>query len=204
MRPASLPSSSMSGSFSTRCLAKSAMTSFAPMPTGAVMRPSLVMTSFTWVVSRSKPETKRMSRLVTMPTRRPSPSMTGRPEMRYCEQRSLTSSIVASGVVVIGSEIMPDSLRLTRSTIDACSAIDRLRCTMPRPPWRAIGDRHARFGDGVHGAGDERSGHGDAASDPRRRVRLTGNDVGMAGKQQHVVIGEPDEAEGVVVVHGFS
>ncbi len=119
IRPASLPSASISGSFSTRCFAKIAMTSFAPMPTGAVTRPSLVMTSFTSVVVRSKPETNRMSRLVTMPTRRPSVSTTGRPEMRNCAHSASTSSIVASGVVVIGSVIMPDSLRLTRSTCEA-------------------------------------------------------------------------------------
>ena len=45
---------------------------------------------------------------------------------------------MASAVVVIGSVIMPDSLRLTRSTIDACSSMERLRWMMPRPPSRAI------------------------------------------------------------------
>ena len=58
--------------------------------------------------------------------------------MRNCAHSDSTSSIVASGVVVIGLEIMPDSLRLTRSTCEACSWIDRLRCRMPRPPSRAI------------------------------------------------------------------
>ena len=58
--------------------------------------------------------------------------------MRYWPHRVSTSSIVASGVVVIGSVIMPDSLRLTWSTIAACSAIARLRCRMPRPPSRAM------------------------------------------------------------------
>ena len=57
--------------------------------------------------------------------------------MRNCAQSASTSSIVASGVVVIGFEIMPDSLRFTRSTCDACSSIERLRCRMPRPPSRA-------------------------------------------------------------------
>ena len=52
-----------------RCLANSAMTSFAPIPTGAVIRFLLVMMSTTLVVVRSKPETKRMSRFVTMPSR---------------------------------------------------------------------------------------------------------------------------------------
>ena len=114
------------------------MTSLAPMPTVPVTRPSVVITSRTWVDWRSKADTNRMSRLVMMPTRRPSSSTTGRPEMRYCAHSASTSSIVASGVVVIGSVIMPDSLRLTRSTIDACSAIERLRWMMPRPPSRAM------------------------------------------------------------------
>ena len=137
MSPASLPSSSIRGSFSTRCLANVAMTSLAPIPTGPVMRPSVVMTSRTRVVWRSKPETKRMSRFVMIPTRRRSGSTTGRPEMRYCAQSASTSSIVASGVVVIGSVIMPDSLRLTWSTMAAWSSIERLRCRMPIPPSRA-------------------------------------------------------------------
>ena len=58
--------------------------------------------------------------------------------MRNCAQSASTSSIVASGVVVIGSVIMPDSLRLTRSTIDACSSMERFRCTIPMPPSRAM------------------------------------------------------------------
>ena len=138
MSPASLPASSMSGSFSTRCCANRAMTSFAPMPARPVTSPSVVITSRTLVVCRSKPDTKRMSRFVMMPTSVPASSITGRPEMRYCAQSLSTSSIVASGVVVIGSVIMPDSLRLTWSTIAAWSAMERFRCRMPRPPSRAI------------------------------------------------------------------
>ncbi len=119
MSPASLPFSSISGSFSTRCFANREMTSPAATPTLAVTRFSEVITSFTNVVWRSKPETKRMSRLVMMPRRLPSASTTGSPEMRYWAQSASTSSTVASGLVVIGSVIMPDSLRLTRSTCDA-------------------------------------------------------------------------------------
>ena len=33
---------------------------------------------------------------------------------------------------------MPDSLRFTLSTAVAWSSIDRLRCKIPMPPWRAI------------------------------------------------------------------
>ncbi len=49
-----------------------------------------------------------------------------------------SSAIVASGATVTGSEIIPDSERLTRSTWCAWSAIGRLRCSTPRPPSRAI------------------------------------------------------------------
>ena len=49
------------------------------------------------------------------------------------------------------------------------------------------GDRHARFGDGIHGGGHdrnvERNGAGDAGAD----VGFGGQDVGQAGLQQHVV-----------------
>jgi hypothetical protein len=45
---------------------------------------------------------------------------------------------VASGVVVTGFEIMPDSLRFTLSTCIAWSSMERLRCSTPSPPWRAM------------------------------------------------------------------
>jgi hypothetical protein len=48
-------------------------------PTGAVNSGDLVITSRTLTPLSV---TKRMSRLVTMPTRMPSPSTTGTPEMR--------------------------------------------------------------------------------------------------------------------------
>ncbi len=44
---------------------------------------------------------------------------------------------MAPGPIVSGSVIMPDSERLTRSTWWAWSAIERLRCRIPTPPWRA-------------------------------------------------------------------
>ena len=61
------------------------------------------------------------------------------------------------------------------------------------------GDRHARFGDGVHRARDERRGDRDPAGHPRRRVGLARDDIGVSGQEQDVVVGESDEAEGVVV-----
>ena len=49
-----------------------------------------------------------------------------------------SSASVASGETVTGSVIMPDSERFTRSTWWAWSSMDRLRCRIPMPPWRAM------------------------------------------------------------------
>ena len=72
-----------------------------------------------------------------MPTSRPSASTTGRPLTRKRAHRRSTSATVASAVVVTGSVIMPDSLRLTVSTCAAWSSIERLRWMTPSPPCRA-------------------------------------------------------------------
>lgn len=58
--------------------------------------------------------------------------------MRNRPHSSSISARVASGRIVTGSVTMPFSERLTRSTCSACSWTDRLRCSTPRPPWRAI------------------------------------------------------------------
>ena len=42
------------------------------------------------------------------------------------------------GWQVTGLVIMPDSERLTRSTWSAWSSMERLRCSTPMPPWRAM------------------------------------------------------------------
>src|SRR5665213_2028415 len=51
---------------------------------------------------------------------------------------SSASEMSCSGPIVTGSTIMPLSDRLTLSTSLACCSIERLRCTMPRPPCCAI------------------------------------------------------------------
>jgi hypothetical protein len=79
IRPRSRPASSTSGSFSILCLRSSSSARSGSTPTGAVTSGIGVITSRTsrfWSVS------KRMSRLVTMPTSTPSASTTGAPEMR--------------------------------------------------------------------------------------------------------------------------
>ena len=47
------------------------------------------------------------------------------------------SPTVASGDRVTGSSMTPLALRLTFSTSSRWRSIERLRCTMPRPPSRA-------------------------------------------------------------------
>ncbi len=58
--------------------------------------------------------------------------------MRNRAHMASTSARVLSGEQVTGSVTIPASERLTISTWPACSAIDRLRCSTPMPPWRAI------------------------------------------------------------------
>ena len=108
------------------------------MPAGPVMSGWGVMTSSTFVVAHSATGVKRRSRLVTMPMRRRSASRTGKPEIRYSPAVLSSSSSVASGPMVTGLSMMPVCVRFTRSTWSAWSSIERLRCSTPMPPWRAI------------------------------------------------------------------
>ena len=135
IRPTSLPASSTMGSFSTLLELSRFRASFLDTPLLATTRGMAVITSAT---VRDMSGSKRMSRLVQMPTRVPSLSTTGRPEIRYRAQRASTSPIVMSGLQVIGSVTIPDSERFTSSTCWAWSSMERLRCNTPIPPCRAI------------------------------------------------------------------
>ena len=86
------------------------------MPSCPVMSGIGVMTSRTRVVAHSLTGVKRRSRLVQMPMSFLSPSTTGSPETRYSPHFVSRSSSVASGPMVMGLEIMPVWVRLTRST----------------------------------------------------------------------------------------
>ncbi len=133
--PRSLPSASTSGSFSILCLRSSPSAASALTPTGAVTSGIGVMTSRT---GRVRSTSKRMSRLVMMPSNRPSASVTGTPEIRNFAHSASASRSVASGRQVTGSVTIPASERLTISTWAAWSSIDRFRCSTPSPPSRAI------------------------------------------------------------------
>ena len=135
IRPRSRPWSSTSGNFSILYFASSLRASSLLIPGGPVTSGIGVITSPT---GRFGSSSKRMSRLVTMPSSFRSESTTGTPEMRKWPHISSTWPMVASRVVVIGWSIMPASERFTRSTWLAWSVADMLRCRMPMPPSRAM------------------------------------------------------------------
>ena len=133
--PLSMPASSTRGSFSMRCSCRMWTAPSRVVSTGAVTsRSAGVIKSWMGVLMSV---TKRTSRLVRMPTSRFPFSVIGTPEMWYLLMIASASPTVASGGRVMGSTIMPDSLRLTFSTSSACPSTGRLRCNTPRPPSRA-------------------------------------------------------------------
>ncbi len=73
-----------------------------------------------------------------MPTSFPLLLVIGTPEIRYFSIISSASESSGSGRMVIGSTIIPDSLFLTLSTSEACSAMVRFLWMMPIPPSRAM------------------------------------------------------------------
>ena len=100
---------------------------------------------------------------------------------------------------------MPDSERFTRSTCCAWSSIDRLRCSTPMPPWRAIAIA-IRASVTVSIALDT-SGTAsvDVAGQPGGGVDLARHDVGLGRQQQHVVEGQAERHARAAAVrrHGY-
>ena len=133
--PVSRPCPSTMGSFSILLRRNRPSAASADTPSCAVISGALVITSDTFL---SMSTSKRMSRLVMIPTRAPPESTTGSPEMRNRAHMASTSARVLSGEQVTGSVTMPASERLTISTWPAWSATERLRCSTPIPPARAI------------------------------------------------------------------
>ena len=100
---------------------------------------------------------------------------------------------MSSGQQVTGLVIMPASDRFTRSTWGAWSSIERLRCSTPMPPWRAIAIA-IRASVTVSIALDT---SGMAQRDPLRVSRVAvstslGTTSDSAGQQQHVVEGQAE------------
>ncbi len=104
---------STTGSFSMRCLARMRSASSRVVPTGAVTSLSLVITSR---IGRSSSRSNCRSRFVMMPTSLPAPSTIGTPEILKRIISCCASRSGRSGPRVMGFMIIPDSLRLTRST----------------------------------------------------------------------------------------
>ena len=73
-----------------------------------------------------------------MPISFPASFTIGTPEILYSRIRSSASWRMAVGGNVIGSTIMPDSLRLTFRTISACISSVMFLCSTPMPPALAI------------------------------------------------------------------
>ena len=135
MSPFNTPFSSTTGSFSMRCLPRMRSASSRVVPTGAVMRLSLVIASW---IGRSRLRSNCRSRFVMMPTSLPPSSTIGTPEILNRPISSLASRIQRSGPSVIGLRIMPLSERFTRSTSAAWRSIDMFLWMTPIPPARAM------------------------------------------------------------------
>ena len=98
--------------------------------------------------------------------------------------------MVLSGVIVIGSWMTPLSNFLTRSHfarlgLDAHVLVDDADAAFLRD-----GDREARFGDRVHGRGEDRQIEPDRAGELRAQVDVARQEFGVCRDQQHVVEGE--------------
>ena len=135
MSPLRIPSSSTSGSFSILCARRISCASERVVPTGAVMRLSLVITS---EILALKSVRKRISLFVMIPTSLPLSSTIGTPEILNFPIRSSASLTIWSSVSEKGFTITPFSERLTLSTSSACCSIDIFLWMIPIPPSRAI------------------------------------------------------------------
>ena len=142
-----------------------------------------------------------MSRLVRIPTSRPSASVIGTPENlnRFISSSASNSRAVLGSVT--GSEIMPLWLRLTFCTSAAWSAIDMLRWITPIPPLRAMAIAmrpSVTLSIAAETSGTEST---ISAANTGRGVDCVGQRLGVAGDDDHVVEGERVVAveEGVVV-----
>ena len=135
INPIRMLSSSTTGSFSILYRCRISWACFRLVPTGAVIRFSLVMISLTERLNRSS---NLRSLLVRIPISLLFSSITGIPPILYVFMRLRASWSVASAVTVTGSMIIPLSERFTFLTWSAWSSMDIFLCTIPIPPSRAI------------------------------------------------------------------
>ena len=127
--------SSTTNTRSIRCLRSKLRTVSWSTPGSTVTKLSLVVImvstrASTWF-------SKRISRLVTIPTNKPL-STTGKPEKPVLAAKLCRSPTVMSDEQVTGSLTTPLSCFLTRKTCSACSATVRFLWTIPMPPSWAM------------------------------------------------------------------
>ena len=104
------------------------------VPSGAVMRFSLVITSRTFLLGL---RSNRRSRLVRMPTSLFFASTMGMPPILFSFINRNASPMVASSRRVTGSRIRPLSERFTLRTCSTWRSIDIFLCSIPTPPCLA-------------------------------------------------------------------
>ena len=185
----------MIGRRSRLCWRSSSVASSWLMPTCPVMSGIGVMTSRTRVWPHSATGVKRRSRLVTMPSRW-SPVVDDR-QARDAVAAADLVELLEGGVRADGDRVGDhaglgalDEVDLVGLVLDRQVAVQDADAAVP-----GHRDRHPRLGDGVHGGRDERHPDRDLAGQPGRGVDLAGDDVGLAGLQQHVVVGQPQLGE---------
>ena len=133
INPQSEPLLLTTNNFSIRYFCKTILASVRVVPCFTVTKFSLVIRSET---RRSKFVSNLISLLVRIPINFPS-STTGTPEILNLAIISRASLIVLLEVIVTGSNIIPLSERLTRSTSMACFSMDIFLWITPIPPSRA-------------------------------------------------------------------
>ena len=129
--PINLPALFTTGNFSILFFLKMSSAFLRSVPSGAVIRFSLVIMLLTFSL---KLVSNRRSRLVSIPNNFWLASTIGIPPILFSFINRIASPMVASGLSVNGSSISPFSLRLTFLTWSAWWSILIFLCSMPSPP----------------------------------------------------------------------
>ena len=148
---------------------------------------------------------KRMSRLVTMPSSMPLAVDHGRTRDAVAPAQRV--DLGQGGVRTDGDRVGDHAGLGALDEVDLCGLVlDRQVAVQHADATLAgHGDRHAGLGDGVHGRRDERHAQRDVAGEAGGRVDVAGHDVGAAGQQQDVVVGQSERGElvGNAAGHGL-
>ena len=195
IRPCSRPSSSTSGSRSRLCLRSRDVASSREIPTGPVMSGLGVITSSTLVVPHSATGTKRRSRLVMMPSKvlvGVDDGQAGQPVLA-ADLVQLLEGGVGADRHRVGDD--PGLGPLDQVHLVGLVGDGQVPVKHPESTLAGHGDGHPGLGDGVHGCRDERNLERDLPCQPRGRVDLRRNQVGLTGKEKDVVEGQANGCE---------